>query len=405
MRNAGSPNRGSQNEIADFPGIVTVDSSPETSLAPLRLRPEGRSLRAEIQLGRIQRNAARIQSKVGGRGIWAVVKANAYGHGAVPVSKALMAAGVHGLAVSSLEEALELREGGLTAPILVLGGLRPEALPIASAHRLETALVGPEDLEAYAGLLPTHPVRIHLKLDTGMGRFGFLPSEVGPCLPGLVRLAPWMEGLMGHFATSDDPDRGFSDRQRNTFKACTGMLENAGLRFPQRHHANSDACLRGFLDGDTHVRPGLSLYGLCASPAGRDLGLEPALELVAEVARVKIIPPGTPVGYGRTFVSSQAMKIATLHCGYADGYRRDLGNRAVVGFKGSTHPVVGRVSMDYLTLALPVESEVLPGDPVVLMSSDPSQPHCAERLATLLGTIPYELVCALHRRMARNYFE
>jgi alanine racemase len=382
-----------------------VDSQPENALAPLRLRPEGRSLRAEIQLGRLQRNVGRIRSQVDERGIWAVVKANAYGHGAVPVGKALMDAGVHGLAVSSLEEALELREGGLTAPILVLGGLRPEALAIASAHGLETALVGPEDLDAYAQLLPIHPIRIHLKLDTGMGRFGFLPSEVGPCLPALVKLAPWMEGLMGHFATSDDPDRGFSDRQRNTFKACAGMLEDAGLRFPQRHHANSDACLRGFLDGDTHVRPGLSLYGLASTAAGRELGLEPVLELLAEVARVKIVPPGTTVGYGRTFVSSQTMKIATLHCGYADGYRRDLGNRAVVGLQGRTHPVVGQVSMDYLTVALPVETEVLPGDPVVLLSSDPSQPHCAERLAALLGTIPYELVCALHRRMARNYFE
>ena len=334
-----------------------------------------------------------------------MVKANAYGHGALPVGKALMEAGVHGLAVSSLEEALELREGGLTAPILVLGGLRPEALAIASAHRLEAALVGPEDLDAYARLLPAHPVRIHLKLDTGMGRFGFLPSEVGPCLSMLLKLAPWMEGLMGHFATSDDPDRGFSDRQRSTFKACTALLEDAGLRFAQRHHANSDACLRGFLDGDTHVRPGLSLYGLATTGEGRAQGLEPALEWVAEVARVKTVPPGTPVGYGRTFVSAQTMKIATLHCGYADGYRRDLGNRAVVGWKGNTFPVVGQVSMDYLTLALPVEAEVQPGDPVVLLSSNSAHPHSAERLAALLGTIPYELVCALHRRMARIYID
>lgn len=378
---------------------------PAEPLAPLRLRPEGRALRAEIHLDRVRRNVGRIRTTVGDRGIWAVVKANAYGHGAVPVGRALVEAGCHGLAVSSLEEALELREGGITAPVLVLGGLRPEALPLASVHRLEAALVGPEELATFARLLPQHPVPLHLKLDTGMGRFGFLPSELGACLEGLRALAPWLTGVMGHFATSDDPDRGFSDRQRRTFEACLAQLADRGLAFAQRHHANSDACLRGFLDGDTHVRPGLALYGLTCIPEGRNLGLEPALELVAEVARVKTVPPGTAVGYGRTYVAPRALQIATLHCGYADGYRRDLGNRAVVGFQGRVYPVVGRVSMDYLTVALPLDLSVHAGDPMILASSDPSQPHALERLSQLLGTIPYELACALHRRMARVYPE
>ncbi len=379
-----------------------MSASPE-ALPPLRLRPEGRALRAEIHLDRIRRNVGRVRAAAGGRGIWAVVKANAYGHGAGPVGRALVEAGAHGLGVSSLEEALELREAGLAAPILVLGGLRPEALPLAASHGLEAALVGPEDLEAYARVLKEHPVRLHLKLDTGMGRFGFLPTELGTCLDGLRALSPWMEGVMGHFATSDDPDRGFAERQRATFRACLAQLREGGLDFRQRHHANSDACLRGLLDEDTHVRPGLALYGLACLPEGRALGLEPALELVAEVARIKTVPAGTTVGYGRTFVAPGTLQIATLHCGYADGYRRDLGNRAVVGFGASTYPVVGRVSMDYLTVALPAEVPVRPGDPMVLYSADPGQPHSVERQAQLLGTIPYELTCALHRRMARLY--
>jgi len=376
----------------------------EQHLEPLKRHPEGRALRAEVDLRRVARNLARIRAATGGRGLWGVVKANAYGHGAVPVGRALSEAGAEGLAVSSLEEGLELRQGGVECPILVLGGLRPEAVPAASAEGLTVALVGPEHLADYARLLPRHPLKLHLKLDTGMGRFGLLPSELGGCLPGLRALAPWIEGAMGHFATADDPDQGFALRQRRTFDACLAQLRDAGIHPTQRHHGNSDACLRGLLGDDTHARPGLALYGLTLVPEGRALGLEPALELVAEVARVKTVPAGTTVGYGRTFVASHPIQIATLACGYADGYRRDLGNRAVVGFKDRTFPVVGRISMDYLTVALPVDVPVAPGDPMVLFSGDPAAPHNLERLASALATIPYELTCGLHRRITRRFF-
>ena len=345
-----------------------------------------------------------MQEAVAGRGIWGVVKANAYGHGAVPVGRALAEAGASGLAVSSLEEGLELRQGGVACPILVLGGLRPEAVPAASAEGLTIAVVGPEHLADYARLLPAHPLNLHLKLDTGMGRFGFLPSELGDCLSELRALSPWIEGAMGHFATADDPDQGFALRQRRLFESCLAQLRDAGIHPRQRHHGNSDACLRGLLGDDTHVRPGLALYGLTLVPEGRALGLEPALELVAEVARVKTVPAGTTVGYGRTFVAPHPLQIATLACGYADGYRRDLGNRAVVGFRERTFPVVGRVSMDYLTVALPVEVPAAPGDPMVLFSGNPAAPHSLERLAATLGTIPYELTCGLHRRITRRFF-
>ncbi len=376
----------------------------EQHLEPLKRHPEGRALRAEVDLHRVARNLARMRAAAGGRGIWGVVKANAYGHGAVPIGLALAKAGAEGLAVSSLEEGLELRRGGVACPILVLGGLRPEAVPAASAEGLTVALVGPEHLADYARLLPQHPLKLHLKLDTGMGRFGLLPAELGECLPVLRVLAPWLEGAMAHFATADDPDQGFALRQRRTFNACLAQLHEAGIHPAQRHHGNSDACLRGLLGDDTHVRPGLALYGLTLVPEGRALGLEPALELVAEVARVKTVPAGTTVGYGRTFVAAHPIQIATLACGYADGYRRDLGNRAVVGFKERTFPVVGRVSMDYLTVALPVEVAVAPGDPMVLFSGDPTAPHSLERLASALGTIPYELTCGLHRRITRRFF-
>ncbi len=373
-------------------------------LTPLIPHPEGRALRAEVDLGRIRRNADRLNRASRGKGIWAVLKANAYGHGSLPVARAL-AAQVHGFAVSSLEEALELRDGGIEAEILVLGGLRAEALPRASALGLTVALVGPESLEAYGRILPDHPVKLHLKVDTGMGRFGLLPSELSALLPAIRALKPWIRGAMGHFATADDPDRGFAERQRATFNASLQLLDGAGIHASERHHGNSDALLRGLLADDTHVRPGLALYGLTCVPEGRALGLEPALSLVAEVVRVKEVPAGTTVGYGRTFVAPHPLQIATLACGYADGYRRDLGNRALVGHRGRTFPVVGRVSMDYLTVALPREVEVAPGDPMTLYSTEPEAPHSLERLAQALGTIPYELTCGLHRRIAKRYLE
>ncbi|HJV22330.1 MAG TPA: alanine racemase [Holophagaceae bacterium] len=375
---------------------------PQNLLRPLSPSPEGRALFAEIRLGAIRNNAGRLAQVAQGRGLWAVLKANAYGHGSLPVAGALQGL-AYGFAVSSLEEALELRDGGISAEILVLGGLRAEALPRASALGLTVALVGPESLEAYGRILPDHPVKLHLKLDTGMGRFGVLPSELSACLPALRALAPWIQGAMGHFATADDPDCGFADRQRATFRACLAQLADAGIRPPERHHGNSDGLLRGLLADDTHVRPGLALYGLTCIPEGRALGLEPALSLVAEVVRVKEVPAGTTVGYGRTFVAPHPLQIATLACGYADGYRRDLGNRAMVGHGGRTFPVVGRVSMDYLTVALPREVAVAPGDPMTLFSSEPEAPHSIERLALALGTIPYELTCGLHRRIARRY--
>ncbi|MBI4911135.1 MAG: alanine racemase [Acidobacteria bacterium] len=379
-----------------------MPSEPQP-LGALKPRAEGRSLRAEIHLGRLARNVRRVEGLVQGRGILAVVKANAYGHGAVRVARALEEAGVAGLCVSTLEEALELREGGLEGPVLVLGGLRPDALPLAHQHGLSVALVGPEHLAELAEAVPRWPVPLHLKLDTGMGRLGILPGELGECMDGLRALAPWLQGVMGHFATADDQDQGFAHRQRAAFHLALASLSAAGLTFRQVHHANSDACLRGFLDGDTHVRPGLALFGLTNLPEGRSLGLEPVLELLAEVYRVKGVPAGTAVGYGRTFVAPHPLQIATLGCGYADGYRRELGNRASVGFRGAAYPVVGRVSMDYLTVALPLEVPIRPGDPVTLLSPEPEAPNSVERIAQMLGTLPYEVTCGLHRRMVRVF--
>ncbi len=359
----------------------------------------GRAPVARIDLGRLVDNLSALRRAAGGLGLLAVVKADAYGHGAVPVARALAEAGVAGFCVATLAEALELRAAGIGGRILVFGGLSGEDLPVASAHHLDLTVVSADHLRDLADLLPRHPVDLQLKLDTGMGRSGLLLPELGACLDLLRTVRPWLRGLMGHFSSADDADPSVSQEQRRRFLEARAQLADAGLAPPQVHHANSAACLRGFTEGDTHVRPGIALYGL--ADRAEAAGLRPILQLEAEVFRAVRVPAGTPVGYGGRFVASAPVQIATLACGYADGFPRALAGRAVAGFHGALYPVVGMISMDSMTVALPPEVPVHPGDRMVLLSRDPGPPNSVEGTARLLGTITYEVTCALHRRVRR----
>lgn len=377
-------------------------------MAPTGLTPApgavqaGRTLRARIDLGRLVANLGALRRAAGGLGILPVVKADAYGHGAVLVATALESAGVEGFCVASLAEALELRQAGIAARILVFSGVRPEDLPLAAANRLDLTVVSADHLNELAALVPQHPVGLHLKLDTGMGRSGLLIPELGACLDLLRRVQPWLQGVMGHFSSAEDPDPAVSDRQRQRFLTAQAQLRAAGIAAPLVHHANSAGCLRGFTAGDTHVRPGISLYGLVDLEEARRAGLRPILELDAEVFRAVRVPAGTTVGYGCRYVAPAPVQLATLNCGYADGFPRALAGRARVGFRGATYPVVGMISMDSLTVALPGEVDIRPGDRMVLLSREPEEPHSVLNTARLLGTITYEVTCALNRRVLRS---
>lgn len=353
---------------------------------------------ARVDLARIVRNARRLQQAAGGRGLLAVVKANAYGHGAVPVARALEAAGVAGFCVATLAEGLELRRAGVMAPIQLLLGLDPADLPAAAAAGLDLTVVSAAHLQALAPGLAQHPAGLHLELETGIGRSGILRADLGGCLDTLRALAPAVKGAMTHFACAEDDDA-FTAAQRRAFQEALGTLRAGGVAPAMVHQAASAGCLRGPLDGDTHVRCGIALYGLCQVPEAA--GFEPALELSAPVARVARIPAGTPVGYGATWRAPGPATLASLACGYADGYPRALANRARAGFQGGVHPVVGRISMDIITVALPAEARIQPGDEVVLLSRRPEDPHSVAATADLLGTITYEVTCALNRRVAR----
>lgn len=361
----------------------------------------GRILRARIDTGRLLENLAALRRAAGGLGILPVVKADAYGHGGVLVATALEDAGVEGFCVATLAEALELRQAGIAVRILVFGGTRPEDLPLAADHRLDLTVVSADHLRELAAGVSQHPVGLHLKLDTGMGRSGLLLPELGACLDLLREVQPWLQGVMGHFACAEDPDRALSDLQRRRFQAAQAQLRDAGIAPPMVHHANSAACLRGFTDGDTHVRPGISLYGLADLEEARRAGLRPVLELEAEVSRAVRVPAGTTVGYGGRYVAPAPVQLATLACGYADGLPRALAGRAQAGFRGATHPVVGMISMDSLTVALPEDIDVQPGDRMVLLSREPDAPNSVLNTARMLGTITYEVTCALNRRVVR----
>jgi len=364
---------------------------------------EESTLIARVDLDQLAQNLTGLRQVAPGLGLLAVVKADAYGHGAVPVARALAAAGIDGFCVATLHEALELRRGGVAVPILVFGALRAQALPLAAANQLELTVVSAAHLAELAPHLPQHPVGLHLKLDTGMGRSGILLGDLGACCEQLQSLRPFLRGVMGHFSASEEPTANSVRLQRDRFQGALAQLRNAGIAPPMIHHANSAGCLRGFVAGDTHARCGIALYGLSEVREAAAAGLRPILELTAEVMRVQDIPAGATVGYGSTFVAPHPLRLATLSCGYADGYSRALSNRAQAGFRGHTYPVVGRVSMDLLTVALPESVELRPGQSMSLLSRNPEDPHSVQHTARLLGTIPYEVTCALNRRVARTY--
>ncbi len=359
---------------------------------------------ARVDLSQLVANMNCLRRAAPGLGMLAVVKADAYGHGAVPVARSLVAAGAEGLCVATLAEALELRQHGLQAPLLVFGDRRPESVPIAAAHAIDLAVVSAEHLRDLLPLVAQHPVGLHLKLDTGMGNTGFQVAELGAAMDDLQALRPNLRGVMGHYTDAEAPDGKSALLQRQTFQAGLARLREAGIAPPMVHHANSAGCLRGFTEGDTHVRCGIGLYGLLDLPDAEPAGLRPILELSAEVTRAVRVPAGTPVGYGSTWVAPHPVTLATLACGYADGFSRALSNRAWAGFNGGTYPLVGTVSMDAVVAVLPADAAIRAGDRMTLLSRHPEDPHSVLQTARLLGTIGYEVTCALHRRVTRQYF-
>ena len=338
--------------------------------------------------------------------VCAIVKADAYGHGAVPVARELEARGVNSFGVATVEEGLELREAGIRKPILVLG-LGATGVEEALAYDLTPVIhsVGSAKRVSEAARNAERTVPVHIKLDTGMGRLGFFPAGLEPLLDEL-RQNPWIriEGIASHFSSAEcDPV--FTRVQRERFQEVLSkveVLQDKGIE--QTHVANSAGILNCPEAAYAMVRPGIILYGAYPEKGlASKIRLRPAMTFKTHVLAVKSHPAGSPISYGQTFHTQRPSKIATLPVGYADGYRRDLSNRGFVLVRGHRAPVAGTVTMDLTLVDVTDVPDVEEGDEVVLFGQTGQGCLPVEELAEILHTIPYELLCAVSRRVPRVY--
>ena len=363
---------------------------------------------ARVDVGAVEGNCRRLRSVLrAGAELCAVVKADGYGHGMVPCAEAARAGGATWLATATAGEAAELRAAGLVGPILVQGALTPEEAQLALEAGADVVAWREgfvRHLAEVAGELESVG-RVHVKLDTGMGRLGtFDPEEarrVADLAAGDPRLA--LIGAMTHFATADEPGDEHFPAQLERFAAFAD-----GLRATHpgviAHAANSAATFRDPAAHLDMVRCGVAVYGLDpfqGDPAER--GLEPALTLETYVAAVKRFEPGTSAGYGRTWTAGGATTVGVLPIGYGDGWRRGLSNRAEVLVEGRRRPLVGTVSMDNVTVDLGPDAETVEGEPAVLIGAQGSERILCEEVARHLATINYEVTCGLSARVRRTY--
>lgn len=361
---------------------------------------------AEIDLGAIAYNLQQIRAKVAPAGIMAVVKANAYGHGALEVARTALASGATHLAVALVEEGIVLRAAGVSAPILVFGGTVPEQASLFLEHDLIASVYERQGAGALAQAAQRagKSAWVHVKVDTGMGRVGVAWEEALPFLNWLAgERGLQIDGIYTHFATSDDKDKAFAELQLARFVEVVEGVQAMGLRV-LRHAANSGAILD--LPGSYFdlVRPGVMMYGYYPSPqTSRSVPLRPAMTLKSRILYVKRVERGTSISYGRQFIAAQETTIATLPVGYADGYNRLLSNRGEVLIRGRKYPVVGRVCMDQIMVDLGPESDIHPGEEVVLFGRQGDEEVSVYSICEKLQTIPYEVTCWVSARVPRVY--
>lgn len=371
---------------------------------------------AEIDLVVLKQNYRAIAEQLSsGCRMMAVVKADAYGHGAVHVAKALVDAGAAWLGVSNLEEAIQLRRAGLTQPVLILSYTPPaETARLAEYDVTQTVISGDYARRlSLAAKAAGVTLRVHIKLDTGMSRVGFVyaqPERDASALDELEAACrlPHLcaEGIFTHFASADEEDDRYTRQQYACFTDAIERLAARGITFAWRHCCNSAATLRHPEMHLDMVRPGIILYGLTPSewmqPYLQRLGLKPVMSILSGVSMVKTVPAGTPVSYGRIYQAPKPIRLATVPIGYADGYPRSFSNRAYMLVNGRQAPVVGRVCMDQCLLDVTDIEGVGEDTPVTVMGQDGMS---IDAFAALAGTINYEIVCGIGKRVPRVYVQ
>lgn len=366
---------------------------------------------AEVDLNAIKYNITNIRKAVNTKELIAVVKADAYGHGALDVSKILVENGATKLAVAVITEAMELRHGNINEPIMILGYTPLEFAGDLINYDIEQTIF---DLE-YAKKLSEialnlgKKAKIHIALDTGMGRIGFLTDDnsfnevLEICsLQGLE-----IVGIFTHFSTADENDKGYSNSQFEKFTSFNEKLVSKGVDIPLKHISNSGAIIdmpNTYLDG---VRAGIILYGYYPSEEveKQNLDLKRAITIKTQVAHVKVLDKGQYISYGRKFKTERKSIIATLPIGYADGYSRALTGKAKVIIKGKFAPVVGTICMDQCMIDVTDIGEVNVGDEVIVLGQDGGLKFDADDIAKAMGTINYEVLCMIKQRIPRVYIE
>ncbi len=360
----------------------------------------------EIDLGALRSNFRVVRDHLEKNiPILAVVKANAYGHGAVPVSRALLEEGASVLGVATVDEARELREGGIQGRILLLGRMVKAEIPSALRWHAEVTLHHPDMARwvSESAVSKGVTVPVHLKVDTGMTRLGFYWENAHEEILKVLEL-PGLElcCVYTHFANADLGDKKFTRKQIQRFEEIHRKLKRSGIDVCH-HISNSAAILTGQTPPGCGARPGIMLYGSSPSANIPGDGLNPILSWKCRVLQVKEVPEGTGISYGHDFITARASRIATISVGYADGYLRCLTNRAQVLIGEDRAPVVGRVTMDMTMVDVTDLPEVKPGDEVVLIGRQGEDVITADEVADWAETINYEIYCALSHRVPRYY--
>lgn len=363
----------------------------------------------EIDLSALTQNVSQIKQLLAPKtDLMAVVKADAYGHGAVTVARSVIQAGANWLGVATIPEGIELREAGIKTPILVLGATNtPEQIRAIARWNLQPTLCTPRQAlifsETIAERLLQTPLPVHLKLDTGMSRLGTSWEEAKEFAQLVARLPNLqIASIYSHLATAEDPDRTIAKQQQQRFEQAISSIQEAGLQLPRLHLANSAGTLT---DSSLHydmVRVGLAIYGLYpAEHLQSVLDLKPVLQVKARITQVKTIQPGTGVSYGHRFVATRPTRIAVVGIGYADGILRNLSNQMVVLAHGQRVPQVGSITMDQLMLDVTQVPDLQEGEVVTVLGRDGDQVISADHWANILGTISWEILCSFKHRLPR----
>ena len=362
----------------------------------------------KINLDQIVQNFKAVQEKAGVP-VMAVVKADAYGHGAIAVARQLEGMCAF-FGVSSISEALELRRAGLTKPILILGHTPPAAFEDAIREDIRPTIFCYEDALALSetAVKLGKTARFHFAIDTGMGRIGFLPTAESADLCAQISKLPGLipEGLFSHFATADCADLSHARAQAEKFDAFVQLLTDRGVEIPIRH-LNNSAGVMNFSEHYEMVRSGIVTYGMYpsdeVSPALLDIA--PALEWVSQVSHIKQLPAGCPISYGGTYVTDKDTTVATVPVGYADGYRRNLSNRFYVLINGCKAPILGRICMDQMMVDVTGIPDVTVGTTVTLVGKSGDLAITVEEIAAAADSFNYEFVCGISRRVPRFYYQ